>query len=162
VECGPYVRGEVEKALALGVIARWTPDMGRPTVINGLRVVVSNRGRKLRLCMNPMYPNLFMHIPSSHYDTIQNVYGFVRKGDWLITTDDTSAYLNLPHDPAMYPIAAFEIDSKLFYFRVYFRVRIHPSVLDVHRPEAEGVPPLTRPGLGPRLPYRGQPGGGPL
>ncbi|GIL93327.1 hypothetical protein Vretimale_19753 [Volvox reticuliferus] len=112
-----YVRQEVQKAIDMGVIARWTPEMGSPTVVNGLRVVESKGGRKLRLCMNPMYPNLFMKIPPVKYETIADVCGFVQEGDWLFTTDDTSGYWNLLLHPSMYPIAAFELSGEIFYFR---------------------------------------------
>ncbi|KXZ42534.1 hypothetical protein GPECTOR_138g665 [Gonium pectorale] len=53
-EHAEFVSAEVKKALDLGVLAKWPAEWGRPTVVNGLRVVVSQGGRKLRLCMNPM------------------------------------------------------------------------------------------------------------
>ncbi|GLC55281.1 hypothetical protein PLESTB_000967600 [Pleodorina starrii] len=49
-----FVRSDIQKALALGVVARWTPDIGRPTVINGLRIVLSQGGKKRHSCVNPV------------------------------------------------------------------------------------------------------------
>ena len=51
-------------------MAKWSADMGEPTVINGLRVVMGADGKKFRLCMNPMYPNLFMEIPPLKYESM--------------------------------------------------------------------------------------------
>ncbi|KXZ51461.1 hypothetical protein GPECTOR_12g424 [Gonium pectorale] len=115
-EHAEFVSAEVKKALDLGVVARWPADWGRPTVVNGLRVVVSQGGRKLRLCMNPMYPNLFMHIPRVKYESIADVCGFVMEGDWMITTDDTSGYWNLLLHESMYSITAFQLGEELFYW----------------------------------------------
>ena len=64
-EYADFVTAELEKCLQIGAVAEWTADLGEPVVVNGLRVVVSAEGAKLRLCMNPMYPNLFLGDPAA-------------------------------------------------------------------------------------------------
>ncbi len=110
------VSAEVSKAVQMGAVAEWTADMGQPVIINGLRAVVSADGSKVRLCMNPMYPNLFMEIPPLKYESIKDVCGFVRKGDFLVTTDDKTGYWNLRLHPDMFPYVAFQWRGVVYYF----------------------------------------------
>ncbi|GLC67991.1 hypothetical protein PLESTF_000631500 [Pleodorina starrii] len=49
-------KGRGPKAPELGVVTRWTPEMGHPTVIDGLRIVVTQCGRKSRMCAKPIRP----------------------------------------------------------------------------------------------------------
>ena len=62
---------ELVKALAEGVIAEW-PFPEPPTVVNGLNVV-DDKLPKLRLCINPMYINLFLKYEPLKYDRLQLV-----------------------------------------------------------------------------------------
>ena len=115
-EYADMVRAEIQKCLRARVVAKWSADMGKPTVINGLRVVMGADGKKFRLCMNPMYPNLFMEIPPLKYESILDVRGFVQKGDCLFTTDDKSGYWNLLLHPSMYRYVAFQWDNVTYYW----------------------------------------------
>ena len=108
-----FVTAEVRKCLQTGVVREWPAKWGRPTVINGLRVV---DGKKLRLCMNPMYPNLFMEIPPLKYESLADLPGFLHKGDFMFTTDDKSGYWNLLLHPDMYRFAAFEWQGNWYYW----------------------------------------------
>eukprot|EP00198_Chlamydomonas_reinhardtii_P007587 XP_001696924.1 predicted protein [Chlamydomonas reinhardtii] len=77
----------------------WDPSWGPPTVTNSLRVV---EGKKLRLFMNPMYPNLFMEIPTLKYESVLNLPTFLRNGNFMFTPDHKSGYWNLLLHPSMY------------------------------------------------------------
>ena len=55
-----FVSQEVASILEKGVIREWA-GLEPPVVTNGL-LVVDDRAPKLRLCINPMYPNLFLSL----------------------------------------------------------------------------------------------------
>lgn len=48
---------EVAKCLHSRANAKWPTSKGRPTVINGLRVVAGEGGKWNRFCMNPFLPS---------------------------------------------------------------------------------------------------------
>ena len=83
------VREGVAKLLEKGAVQKWQgPEP--PTVINGLRVV--EQPGKLRLCINPMYGKLFMRYSQFKYERLADMKDYLRRGDWLYTTDDKQAF----------------------------------------------------------------------
>jgi hypothetical protein len=60
---------------------------GEPTVISPLRVV---EGSKLRLCINPMYINLFIAYKRVHYEGLQDLTHMLDQGSYMVTLDDKS------------------------------------------------------------------------
>ncbi|KXZ41104.1 hypothetical protein GPECTOR_793g15 [Gonium pectorale] len=114
-EHAAFVTAEVAKGVQSGVMAEWRSEWGPPTVVNGLRVV---SGKKLRLCMNPMYVNQFMDVPALKYESVKDMPGYLRRGSFMFTTDDKSGYWNLQLHPSMYPYAAFEWQGRVLYWPV--------------------------------------------
>ncbi|KXZ42699.1 hypothetical protein GPECTOR_124g499 [Gonium pectorale] len=110
-----FVTAEVAKGVQSGVMAEWRAEWGPPTIVNGLRVV---EGKKLRLCMNPMYVNQFMDVPALKYESVKDLPGYLRRGSFMFTTDDKSRYRNLQLHPSMYPYAAFEWQGRVLYWPV--------------------------------------------
>ncbi|KXZ40999.1 hypothetical protein GPECTOR_1018g286 [Gonium pectorale] len=114
-EHAAFVTAEVGKGIQTGVMAEWRDEWGPPTVINGLRVV---EGKKLRLCMNPMYINQHMEVPALKYESVKDLPGYLRRGSFMFTTDDKSGYWNLQLHPSMYPYAAFEWQGRVLFWPV--------------------------------------------
>ncbi|GIM01394.1 hypothetical protein Vretimale_6217 [Volvox reticuliferus] len=85
-----------------------------PTVVNGLRVVV--QPGKLRLCMNPMYINLFIRYQPLRYERIIEMMHYVRPDDFLYATDDKSGYWQLAMHPDAFRFLAFQWQGTPFYF----------------------------------------------
>ncbi len=91
-----FVTAEIAKAAQQGAVRQWEGPSG-PTVINGLRVV--EKEGKRRLCINPMYVNAFMKYRPLKYEMLQDVSGYLERGDWMVTTDDKSGYWQLAIHP---------------------------------------------------------------
>ena len=85
-----FVQAEVAKGIHKGLIARW-PFSQPPTVVNGLRVV-DDKLPKLRLCINPMYVNLFMRYIPVHYEKLTDLVDLLAPEDYMFTSDDKSGY----------------------------------------------------------------------
>lgn len=111
-----FVTAQINKCLTAGAVRPWPSDQPPPTVINGLRVVPGTAGKKDRLCMNPMYPNLFMEIPALKYERVTDVAHYLQPTDFMFTTDDKSGYWNLLLHPSMYEYAAFEWHGKIYFW----------------------------------------------
>ncbi|KXZ41475.1 hypothetical protein GPECTOR_446g335 [Gonium pectorale] len=110
-----FVTAEVTKGVQTGAMAEWRSEWGPPTVINGLRVV---EGKKLRLCMNPMYVNQHMEVPALKYESVRDLPGYLKRDSFMFTTDDKSGYWNLQLHPSMYLYAAFEWQGRVLYWPV--------------------------------------------
>ncbi|KAL0030847.1 hypothetical protein WJX77_009431 [Trebouxia sp. C0004] len=85
-----FVDTKLDKALAKGIIGEW-PFPEPPTVVNGLKVV-DDKLPKLRLCINPMYINLFLKYEPLKYDRLQDLTDTIGSGDFMSTSDDKSGY----------------------------------------------------------------------
>ncbi|GLC46806.1 hypothetical protein PLESTM_001928300 [Pleodorina starrii] len=105
-----FVRAELEKCAAAGVIRPWTGP-GKPRVINGLLVVV---GAKLRLCLNTMYVNAFIAYVRFLYERLRDMKAYVRPGDFLYATDDKSGYWQIPMHPDMWTYLGMEWESQIW------------------------------------------------
>ena len=81
---------ELVKALTKGVIAEW-PFPEPLTVVTGLNVV-AHKLPKLRLCINPMYINLFLKYQPLKYNRLQDLMDIIGPGDFMTTSDDKSGY----------------------------------------------------------------------
>jgi hypothetical protein len=81
-----------------GVIKRWTVTQP-PTCVLPLRVV-DDHLPKLRLCANPMYPNLFMEYERFQYERLTDLPNLFAKDDYMYTTDDKSGYWHVPLHPS--------------------------------------------------------------
>ena len=92
-----FVDTELVKALAKGVIAEW-PFPEPPTVVNGLKVW-DDKLPKLRLCINPMYINLFLKYEPLKYDRLQDLMDIIGLGDFMTTSNDKSGYWQLDMHP---------------------------------------------------------------
>ncbi|KXZ41089.1 hypothetical protein GPECTOR_821g50 [Gonium pectorale] len=79
-------------------LAAW----GEPTVIVGLLVV--EKDGKLRVCINPVYLNLFMRYVRFKYEQASDL-----PGDLLFTTDGKKGYWQIPLHLNMYQYLAFRL-----------------------------------------------------
>ncbi len=93
-----FVDAELAKAEAKGVIVEW-PFAEPPKVVNGLKVV---EGKKNRLCINPMYINVFMEYFPVKYEGVRDLVDIIQRGDFMSTSDDKSGYWQLPLHPDMW------------------------------------------------------------
>jgi len=83
-----FVSQELASILEKGVIKEWA-GLEPPVVTNGL-LVVDDRAPKLRLCINPMYPNLFFKYWPVKYERLEDLVPLAEPGDFAFTTDDKS------------------------------------------------------------------------
>ena len=83
-----------------------------PVVVNGLRVV-DEKFPKLRLCINPMYLNLFMRYKPVQYERLSEVADMAMEGDYAFTTDDKSGYWQ---HVEMWKYMAFRVKGKTYCF----------------------------------------------
>lgn len=95
-----YVAAELEACMLKGVVKEWKFDKP-PRVRCGLKVV-DDKLPKLRLCVNPLYINMFMEYEPVKYEKLQDVVDMAEQGDYLISSDDKSGYWQMPLHPDMW------------------------------------------------------------
>ena len=145
-EHSAFVTAEIGKAMGQGAVRRWEGPAA-PVVVNGLRVVV--QPDKLRLCMNPMYINLFMRYRPLKYERITDMMHYVQPEDYLLATDDKSGYWQLAMHPDSYRYLAFEWQEEIFYwphmpFGIAPACRLYTAMkLEVFRPLRQRSARLT-------------------
>ena len=106
-----FVTMELAKAVKKGVVKE-CPFEGRPKVVNGLKVVTDKP--KPRLCIAPMYINMFMAYDSVKYERVQDLMDPVQEGDFMTTSDDKSGYWQLPLRPDMWTYVGLEHKGKFY------------------------------------------------
>eukprot|EP00798_Chlamydomonas_sp_ICE-L_P003514 gene3514-biopygen21247 len=109
-----FTRGEVVAMKRKGVVRVWD-GVEAPVVVNGLRVV-EDKLPKLRLCINPSYPNLFWQYRKLQYERLGDLVHLAREGDWAFTTDDKSGYWHVPLHTDMWQYLAFSLDGEVLCF----------------------------------------------
>lgn len=109
-----FATEEVQAMLSKRVIKRWTEEQ-QPVVINGL-LVCTDKFPKLRLCLNPMYPNLWWEYKRLRYDRLHELVPLSQPGDWAMTTDDKHGYWHVPLHPSMWPYLAFKLEGVVYCF----------------------------------------------
>ena len=114
VTYGGFLREELEGMLRKGVVKEWAAPEP-PVVVNGLRVV-DDKAPKLRLCINPMYVNLFTKYQPVQYERLSDIPHLATEGDYAFTTDDKSGYWQCPLHPAMWKYMAFAVEGRTFCF----------------------------------------------
>ncbi|KXZ48194.1 hypothetical protein GPECTOR_29g101 [Gonium pectorale] len=109
------VTGELGKAEAAEVVRPWPmSEWGQPTVIVGLLVV--EKDGKFRVCVNPMYLNLYLRYVRFKYEQAAELPDLVGPDDLLFTTDDKKGYWQIPLHPSVYQYLAFRWDGRLLYW----------------------------------------------
>lgn len=103
-----FLREEVRGMLDKKVIKEWRAA-DPPVVINSL-LVADEKAPKLRLCLSPMYVNLFTKYQPVRYERVEDVAGLAEPGDWAFSTDDKSGYWQVPLHPAMWKYMAFRAE----------------------------------------------------
>lgn len=88
-----------------------------PSVVNGLKVV-DDKPTKLRLCINPMYVNLFMRYIQVRYERLTDLVDMLGPDYYMSTSDDKSGYWQLPLHPNMWQYAGFELDGATYVWLV--------------------------------------------
>lgn len=106
-----FVTTELQAALAKGVVKEWTLEQS-PVVVNGLKVV-DDKLPKLRLCINPMYINLFLPYETVRCERLQDIVEIVAPGDYMTTSDDKSNYWQMAMHPDAWPYLAFRLETVL-------------------------------------------------
>jgi hypothetical protein len=111
----PFVSGEVEQALARGVVRECSrQDL---VVVNGLGVV-GDPDVKARLVVNAMYVNLFVKYEPFHYQSLRDLPVLARPGDVIMVTDFKSGYHHVPLHPSVQKYFGFEFQGRFFCFVV--------------------------------------------
>ena len=114
VDYASFLEEELDGMLAKGVVKEWAAA-DPPVVVNGLRVV-DEKFPKLRLCINPMYLNLFMRYKPVQYERLSEVADMAMEGDYAFTTDDKSGYWQCPLHVEMWKYLAFRVKGKTYCF----------------------------------------------
>lgn len=114
LEFQDFVAGEVQSMLQKGVIQPWTAPHP-PVVVNGL-LVCTDKWPKLRLCLSPMYPNLWWEYRPLVYDKLHELVPLSQPGDWAMTTDDKHGYWHVPLHTSMWPYLAFTVGGVTYNF----------------------------------------------
>ena len=136
-----FVKEELEGMLRKKVVKEWAWSED-PVVINGLRVV-DEKWPKLRLCLNPMYVNLFLQYSPLKYERLGDLPNLAEDGDFAFTTDDKSGYWQCPLHPAMWKYLAFQVEGKVYCwthlpFGVAPACRIYTAIKqEIYRPLRE-------------------------
>jgi hypothetical protein len=111
---GSFTQEELAGMLAKGLIKEWAAEEP-PVVVNGLRVV-DDKAPKLRLCLNPMYPNLFFRYQPVQYERLSEIPHLAEVGDFAFSTDDKSGYWQCALHPAMWKYLAFQFEGRVYCF----------------------------------------------
>ena len=114
VDYASFLEEELDGMLAKGVVKEWAAA-DPPVVVNGLRVV-DEKFPKLRLCIIPMYLNLFMRYKPVQYERLSEVADMAMEGDYAFTTDDKSGYWQCPLHVEMWKYLAFRVKGKTYCF----------------------------------------------
>ncbi|GAX86439.1 hypothetical protein CEUSTIGMA_g13849.t1 [Chlamydomonas eustigma] len=112
-----FVTKELEDMLKKKVVKEWAARE-TPVVINGLRVV-DDKLPKLRLCINPMYCNLFWRYQRVQYERLSDASHLAGPGDFAFSTDDKSGYWQIPLHPAMWKYLAFTWEGRVYCFTLF-------------------------------------------
>ena len=96
-----FVDAELLRCAARGVVEPWDPARhgGQPIAVSSLRLVAKADG-SLRMCVNPMYVNLFIRYRAFTYDRLVDLSAMADEGCYMFTTDDKSGYWQLLLHPS--------------------------------------------------------------
>ena len=139
-----FVLEELEGMRQKGVVKEWA-DVEEPVVVNGLRVV-DDKAPKLRLCLNPMYINLFMRYQPVQYERLGEMVQLAEEGDYAFTTDDKSGYWQCAMHPSMWKYLAFEVGGRIYCF-THLPFGVAPACFIYTMIKQEIYRPLRRIGL---------------
>jgi hypothetical protein len=109
-----FVREEIQKLVEVGAVVQ-LPDGQRPLVVNSLGVA-DNKAPKLRLVIDPIYPNLLMKYEQLRYEQLIDMTQYLEAGDWLTTTDEKSGYHHQALHPEMWTLLGFKHEGRHYVF----------------------------------------------
>jgi len=109
------VSEKLQKLLQCGTIAEWTPEMGRPHLVNSLGVVLKDA--EARLVMGPMLLNRWQNRRPVSYENLSLVEAFLQPGDFMIKDDAKAGYHHIPIAPECWKYLVVAWQGKYYYFR---------------------------------------------
>ena len=109
------VSDKLEKLMAYGTIAEWTPDMGKPHLVNPLGVAFKDS--EARLVMGPMVLNRWQKRRPVTYETLSLAEAFLQPGDFMIKDDAKAGYHHIPIHPRYWKYLVVSWNGKFYYFR---------------------------------------------
>ncbi len=107
----------VTKAIAEALVTRALlelPPGWRPLIVNSLGVAA--KGDKLRLVIDPAYPNLLLKYLPLRYEQLADLMAYIEEGDWATTTDEKSGYHHQALDPELWTLLGICWEGKYYVF----------------------------------------------
>lgn len=109
------VTDKLDKLLQCGTIAEWTPDMGKPHLINALGVAFKDSDA--RLVMGPMVLNRWQRRRPVVYETLSLAESFLQPGDFMTKDDAKAGYHHIPIHSEYWKYLVVSWQGKHYYFR---------------------------------------------
>jgi hypothetical protein len=103
-----FVDAELLRCAARGVVREWDPARhggSTPTAVSSLRIV-AKAGGTLRMCVSPMYTNLFIRYRTFAYDRVVDLSAMADESCFMFATDVKSGYWQLLMHPSTQRFAA--------------------------------------------------------
>ncbi len=91
------------------------PQGERPLIVNSLGVADS-KAPKLRLVIDPLYPNLLFRYQQLRYEQLHDLTCYLTPTDWATTTDEKSGYYHQALHPSMWSLLGFEFEGSYYVF----------------------------------------------
>lgn len=91
------------------------PDGQRPLIVNPLGVA-DNKAPKLRLVIDPAYPNLLFKYEPLRYEQLADMTMYVQPGDYATSTDEKSGYYHQILHPSMWTYLGFNWRGSYYVF----------------------------------------------
>lgn len=99
-----FVSKAIADALTTKAIMKLPPGE-RPLVVNPLGVAA--KGDKLRLVVDPAYPNMLFRYSPLRYEQLADLMAYISATDWVTTTDEKSGYHHQAIDPELWTLLGF-------------------------------------------------------
>jgi hypothetical protein len=109
-----FVRSAIADLLTAAVAIK-LPEGERPLIINPLGVA-DNKAPKLRLVVDPLYPNLLFQYEQLRYEQLADLTCYLRETDWACTTDEKSGYYHQALHPSVWTMLGFQFDGAYYVF----------------------------------------------
>lgn len=109
-----FVRDEIAALCGTGAVMQ-LPAGQRPLIVNPLGVA-DNKNPKLRLILDPFYPNLLFRYEQLRYEQLADVTHYLSPTDWATTTDEKSGYHHQVLHPSVWSLLGFEYEGRYYVF----------------------------------------------
>lgn len=109
-----FVTTTVQDMLRANAIMRLPPGQV-PLIVNPIGVV-DTKAPKLRLILDPAYPNQLFRYRSLKYEQLQDMCSYLNPGDYATTTDEKSGYYHQALHPSMWTLLGFQWQGAYYVF----------------------------------------------